>query len=360
MALPTTYDKLTWAFQTAFVNLVKSPSSFLTQLMFGSREQNLPTEVAELSYREGERYLAPFVEVNAEAVSVGGRSTTFANVSCPNIRMKRPMDAYNAFLRRLPNTGMFISDGSVVSAARQQAIAEDAQYMAELIDNRVEWMVAQLLTGKTSGFMELSYQASEKANFKVSIPRSTDMVSTLATTARWNDASPDIQGDFHTVKRTFSKHLSAPAGVCVMGTAASTSFQKNSTVKADLDKKNVAAGTLELVNQFNDSGAIYLGSIYGIPVWEYSREYVDDTGAAAPFIPADQAIFIAGGSALSENKMLYGCIPDHDAFDEGSFVGKRFAKSWKERDPSVYVQLVQTRPMPLVRKPNAVYVLDVQ
>lgn len=355
-----TNTNLGWAFQTEFVNLVKTSSGFMKKLLFGDRFEALPTESVELSYMEGERYLAPFVEVNGEAISVGGRSTTFANVSCPNIRIKRPMDAYNVFNRRLPNTGMFITGGAQVAAARLQAIAEDSLYMAELIENREEWMVCQMATDTTSGTINLSYQASEKANFKVSIPRSTDMVVTLATTARWNDSAPDIQGDFHNVKRTFSKHLSAPAKTCVMGSAAATSFMKNTTVQALLDKKNISAGALTLVNQFEKTGAIYLGNLFGVDCWEYSREIVNDSGAAEALIASDKAIFIAGEDALAQNKFFYGCIPDHGAFEQGSFVGRRFSKSWMEQDPSVYVQLLQSRPLPMIRKPNAIMVYDVQ
>lgn len=352
-----THTQLGWAYQTGFVNRVNTAASFLTTLIFGGRETNLPTESAELSYREGDRLLAPFVEVNAEAVPVGSRSTIFANVSCPNIRMKRPMEAYQAFLRRQPASGMFIQSGSPVAAARQAAIAEDATYMVDLVENRLEWMVAQMITDMTDGFMSLEYQSVDKANWRLRIPRSTDMDITLGT--GWDDVGAAIQANFHTVKRLFSKHVSAPARVCVMGTTASDFFQKDAAVQALLDKRNISAGTLTMISQFEESGAIFLGKVFGIDCWEYSREYINDAGAATPFIGAEKAVFIAGGNALSDSKVLYGAIPDHDAFDAGLFVGKRFAKTWKEPDPSVQIQLLQTRPLPFIRQPNAIIPMDV-
>lgn len=356
-----THTQTSWAYQTSLVENIKGPSRFMTTLLFGDREEPVPTESIELSYLEGERYLAPFVELNAEAIAVGGRSEVFANVSAPNIRLKRPMDAYNAFLRRPPGGGMFITSGAPVAAARSEAIVKDAAYMVDLVENRLEWMACQMAAPATpvSGFIELSYQASEKANFRIRIPRSADMNATLVSPALWSESTANIEGDFHAAKRIFSKHLDAPGGVVVLGTAASNAFRANAAVKADLDKKNVSSGTLELQNQFNESGAIYLGSIYGFSVWEYAREYVSDAGAATPFIPTDKAVFLAGGNAMQENKIFYGAIPDHDAFEQGLFVGRRFSKSWKTPDPSVYTQLLHTRPLPMIRRPNGIYILDV-
>ena len=358
-----THNQLGWAFQTGSVNNIKLPSSFLTTLYFQGREETLPTESVECSYKEGERLMAPFVEVNAEAIPVGGRSTTFANVSTPNIRIKRAMEAYNVFLRRQPGTGLFINGGGVVAAARQAAILEDASYMVELVENRLEWMVAQMLNDNTSGFINLSYQAVDRANWKVSIPRKTAMTVSLAGgSAEWDDTvngavGGGIAADFHRVKEAFSEHNNSAPEVCVMDKQAAALFLASPAVKDILDKRNVSAGVLEMQSQFNESGAIYLGTFCGIPCWEYARGYVDDTGAAANFMAANTAVFI--GSGRRDGKIYYGAIPDHDAFEQGLFVGKRFSKSWKEQDPSIYVQLLQTRPLPMIRNPNAHYVLTV-
>ena len=257
-----THNQLGWAYQTSFLNNVKPKATFLTQLLFGGRETILPTESVELSYREGERFLAPFVEVNAEAIPVGARSTTFANVSTPNIRIKRSMEAFNAFLRRQPGTNVFIDNSAPVMAARTQAIAEDLLFMSDLIDNRLEWMVGQLITGTTDGKMVLAYEVQQNANWRIEIPRATDVDITLTSTARWNDSAPDLLTDFLTVKRLLSKHVSAPPSVCVMDSLAATAFLK--LIKADSgwrelfqSSSNISTGELNLQAQFGENGAIY-------------------------------------------------------------------------------------------------------
>ena len=234
--------------------------------------------------------------------------------------------------------------------------------MVDLVENREEWMVSQLVTSTTDSFMTLEYQVEDRASWRLRIPRSSEMDIALSGTAEWNDAvgtDINIQGNFMQVKRLFSKHINAPLATCVMGSDASTFFQKNAAIQNLLDKRNISAGALTLIEQYNESGAIYLGRLFGVDCWEYSREYVSDAGVATPFVPAGLAVFLAGGSAFSDSRILYGAIPDHGAFESGSFVGQRFSKSWMEEDPSIRVQLIQTRPLPYIRQPNAVVVMDV-
>lgn len=356
-----TNTQLGWAFQTSVVENIRGPSQFLTTLIFGDREVPVPTESIELSYKEADRNVAPFVELNSEAIAVPGRSVTFANVSAPNMKMKRTMEAYQVALRRQPGTDVFIRNAQPVLAARAAAIAEDSEIMVNMAINRIEWMVAQMIAPTTpvSGYIELSYQVNERANFRIRIPRSTDMNATLLTTARWNDTSPNIEGDVFGVKRIFAKWGNWPLATAILGSSASNAFRSNATIKADLDKRNLDAGRLTLISQFQDSGAIYLGNVYGVDWWEYSREYVDEDGTSKPFIPADKAVFLAGGNAMSDNTIFYGAIPDHDAMDQGLYVGRRFSKAMKTFDPSVYTQIFQTRPLPMIRRPNGIYILDV-
>jgi len=350
-----TNTMLGWAYQTEVINNVLPTSSFLKRLMFGNRELTLPTESVELSYLVGDHKMAPFVEVNGEAKMIDARSSTFDNVSCPNIRIKRPMEAYQVLNKRQPGTGIFVEGSRAILNARRKAIGEDAQYMRDLIDVREEWMVAQLLTDTTAANMSISYQVAEGANWKVSVPRphATDFVRNAGAT--W-DGSTSIELDFHKAKEIMSKYQRLVPNVCVMGSTAAAEFITNAGVKALLDKRNISAGALQLTSQFNESGAIYLGSFCGIECWQYNAEYVSDAGVSTPFVGAAQAIFLHTSPA-NRSLFYYGAIPDHDAMDQGMFEGKIFSKAWKEKDPSVYVQLAHTRPLPHIRKTGAVLVM---
>lgn len=351
-----TNTMLGWAYQTEVINNILPTSSFLKNLMFGGRELTVPTESVELSYLVGDMKMAPFVKVNGEARMVGGRSKYFDNVSCPNIRIKRPMEAFQVLNKRQPGTGIFVSGGSQIMRARREAIAQDAQTMRDKIDVREEWMVAQLLTGTTAASMVLTYTDAEGDNFTVTVPRphATDFVRNAGTA--WS-SSTTIELDFHKAKEVMSKYQRLVPNVCVMGATAAAEFITNAGVKALLDTKNVSAGAISLQNQFNESGAIYLGRFCGVECWQYAAEYdADTTGTSTPFIGAEQAIFLHTSPA-NKSVFYYGAIPDHDAMDAGLLETKIFSKAWKEKDPSVYVQLAHTRPLPHIRKTGAVLVL---
>jgi hypothetical protein len=352
-----TNTQLGWATLSTTLSNIKPTSSFLKQLFFGDRTENMTTESVELSYLEGHNKMAPFVELSAEAVPVEGNSNVFANVSCPNIKIKRPMDAYNAFLRRQPGTGIFVS-GNEVAVARQAAIVEDQLTMARMVERREEWMVSKMLTGVDSTYLILSYQDSTnlRANFRVRYPRPSGHVVTVSTS--WA-TSTVIKLDFHKAKRKMAQTTRLVPNVVVLGSNAAELFITNTAVLSSLDNRNVSIGNQTMMTQFSEAGAIFLGNYCGIDVWEYSAEYIDEDGTTSvPYIGADQAIFLHT-SPSNEAKFLYGAIPDHDAFEQGLFVGQRFSKAWKVPDPSVMTQMLQTRPMPLVRRPGAVYALDV-
>lgn len=357
--LPNPTGMLGWAFQTNVLSNIKPNSAFLKGLFFGDRSLNLPTEVAELSYLEGHQQMAPFVEVNAEAVSVQGHSVRFAAVSTPNIRIKRPMEAYTAMLNRLPGSGMFITGGDAVISARLAAIAEDAKTLADMIERREEWMASTLLTGSTAGTMDLSYSVDERANWRVRYPRNTAMVA--AASASW-DSSTDIDGDFHRAKRAMAKNQQLVPTHCILGPLTAARFMKNAGVRALMDNRRINPGDLQMAGQFNESGAIPLGTFCGISVWEYGGVYTSDAGVETGFMPdgaanSGVALFLHCSPA-NEGKFLYGAIPDHGAFESGAFVGKRFSKTFKTEDPSTLVQLLQSRPLPIIRRTGSVYRLS--
>lgn len=354
MSTILTSQWLNYATLSTVQSNIRGAQTFLRDLFFRIPSENLDTESVELSYLEGHEEMAPFVEVNSEAIAVPGNENKFANVSCPNIRIKRPMEAYTAFTKRKPGTPIFPGRRQA-ARNRRNAIAEDQQTMARMIERREEWMVSRMLTGVDTSYIVLEYQIAEKGNFRVRIPRPANHV--IASGANWATPTTPIGDDFFTVKETMAKSRMTPTHV-VLGSTAARNFMMNEKVQKELDTSNVNAGNLELQTQFQDSGAIYLGRYRGIQVWSYIAEYIDDaTGSSTPHIPATLAIFL-NATRSNAAKFFYGAIPDHDAFESGNFIGKRFSKATKTFDPSVYWQLVHTRPMPNIRRPESILVVD--
>lgn len=367
-----TDDMLGWAFLTGAINEVRSTANFFKNLAFPVSE-TLPTETIELSYLRGDRKMAPFVEVNGEAIMVPGRSTEFVNVTAPNIRIKRPMDAYEFMRRRMPGSTIFVN-GSDISAAYAAKIAEDTEILGRMIDHRIEQMCCEVAA--TAAF---SYDSSTdyaeggaaptQAAFTVSYSRNASLTGAALTAENvwWEGTSGTRGGTAESPEVTFadakfqlSKFDRAPS-MCVLGRRASqgfTAWAEANPSKLTNTTSGVDTGRVTRRQQYTDMGALFLGELHGIEVWEYSRTYIDVGGTETFFLDPDVALFLTPESQR-DNRIYYGAIPDHDAIEGGLMVAERFSKSWMTKDPSTRIQLAHSRPLPALRRPDTMYVRTV-
>lgn len=341
MALPQSC--LSWASMTATVNEIKSPNVFLQQLLF-SRHQSFPTEIAELSILRGDRTVAPLIRKDSEAVMVDAYTDDFVNIGFPNIRLKRPQTASEAMFTRRPGTVIFPSSGQQLSAI-EQLFARDLQAMADKVTNTVELMVSEALTGV------LAMQGVDGYNFQIDYDRPA--AHDLSASVVWSDSSADPFVDFLAAKRLVNDEHGLPITHAIMASDAAAEFIVLDSVKAQLDNRRITAGQLDLTNSFNESGAIFLGRIYGVDVWEYGRSLDGQALVAAGTVQ------LVSATPGAENWLYFGAIPDMDALGERLFVGERFSKSWIEKDPSIRQLLLHTRPIPMMRRPGSVVTLTV-
>jgi hypothetical protein len=117
------------------------------------------------------------------------------------------------------------------------------------------------------------------------------------------------------------------------------------------------AGSVTLQNQFREDGAILLGTFSGINVWSYPRT-VSVSGTATNLIRSKYAEFVCALPA-AQNVLYYGAIADDDALEGGTFVTRRFAKTFKTPDPSQRFMLLHTRPLPCTRRPGSIVSMKV-
>lgn len=342
--MATSIECLKWQSLTAAINEIKSPNSFIKNLLFG-RHQTFPTESVEVGLLTGARDMAPFVRKDGEAILVGGLGESFRTVGFPSIRIKRPFTASELLFGRRPGTVIFPTKGQQLSAIEQH-IARDLQHMADMIANAEEWLCAQALTG------EISYTAADEAHFVVTMPKPTG--HTLNVAATWGTAATATPGvDFLAAKRLMHEEHGLPVTDALLSKAAAANFIKIAEVKELLDNRRILIGDLDLRRQFEASGALYLGEIYGVRVWEYGRAVILPDGSSEDLIRANYAEFVCARPE-ADNQMYYGAIPDMKALQGRLFQGERFSKSWMQEDPSVLMQLVHSRPLPVMRRPGSV------
>lgn len=345
-----TINELKWQTMTAAVNEIRSPNRFVSRLLWGNR-QTVNTEDISIDTVSGGRQIAPFVRKNGEAIMVGGISEKFATVAGTNIRIKRPLTPSELLFGRRPGTVIFPTVGQQVNAI-QQHIARDLQFMADMVTNAEEYLACMALRGA------ISYEQADKEVFTITFPRSADANITLTTF--WDDAVPGnvrIFANIHLAKQVASDNSVPTPTDIILGTEAAAAFLElveSGSIKLLTNENNglvSVGGGATFVSQFNDDGAIYLGSLGGMRIWEYRRTALLD-GTAVDMIRPKYAEFVSTSPA-AERVMYFSAIPDMKTLQGRLFQAERFSKSWEEEDPSVYFSLIHSRPLPVPRRPNA-------
>jgi hypothetical protein len=338
-------ELLHWATLTSTIQNIKTPNNFLRRLLF-SNDEPVSTETIEIGMWEGEREIAPFVEVNGEALSVSGYNEVFQTVKAPNIRIKRPMKASEAMFKRRPGTTVFTTRETQVSEI-ERLVALDQRRLRELTENTIEYMIALAMQGA------ISYQVPGEANFKITYPRKS--THDLTVTGAWS-GTPNIGRDFTNAARLINEDAGLGMTHAIMSKEAAENFIDDSDVQARLDNRNYDVGGLTIRSQFEDSGARYIGRFQQIDCWEYPRSVLVN-GSSVDLIREGYVEFVAATPA-AENVVYYGAIPDIDAMENGTFQGTYFSKSWKTEDPSVRWLLAQSRPLPVPRRFDSMVSLD--
>lgn len=337
---------VSWQTMTAVVNEMKSPNSFLKDFLW-SAEKTVPTESIEIDTITKGRFTAPFVRVNGEAKMVTGYGETKSIVQAPNIRIKKPESPSNLLYRRTPGSLIYVTNGQTQLSAAQQTIARNLQIMNDYIANTEEWMCAQALVGS------IAYSVAGNDVFTITFPKPAGNNVTLSTF--WDDATPanvHVEENFLTAKRLVANEVGLGLTDAIMGQSAAQYFLR--CLKAsglNLTTGLITAGQISLEQQFTDKGVLYMGRFAGLNCWEYSRT-VSFEGVDTDMIRSKYVEFVSTSQA-SERVMHYASIADFHAVESGQFETKRFAKSWIEQDPSVYMQLVSSRPLPVPRRPGA-------
>lgn len=348
--MPSTSEMLSWTWLTAAINEMKSPNKFLKTLLFAN-QVTIPTEDIELSVLNKARETAPFVRKNGEAIMVAGHSEKFQNVTAPNIRIKRPFTPSDLLFTRRPGSAIMLQSGNM-NTAIQRHINTDLQVMNDLITNSEEWLCAQALQGT------ISYEVEDQDVFTITYNRPAACNITLLAAQAWDNADltlPRPLQNCMTVKRVMSDEVGLQPTDAICGLNASNAIlnlAESGNLKAFKTDSGVAAGTITFVSQFNEDGAIFLGTMAGIRFWEYSRT-VSHNGVSTSMIRPDYVEFVSTSRA-SERVLYYAAIPDMKALRSAKpFQGKRFTKSWMQEDPSALMALAASRPLPVLRRPGA-------
>ena len=295
---------------TDVVNKRETGKRALTAMLFGSEtEELLTTEYLQVDQLTGQNGMAPFVEKDGKAVAIDRLSGDSYIVECPSVNLKAPLTCNDFLLKRQAGEMNMIRNGEdVYGNAAERQIREDVLTIDDLVENRKEWMVSQLLQGA------ISYSVEGKAAFTITTSKPAGNTFTVADL--WSTSDAKILRDIKRAKRVVQPY-SAPgftAALCGQGASdALTDLVEAGIIKPIATDSGVMAGMATLIEDYQTNGMLYLGTFGGVPFFEYAGTYLaDGTGTPTPFIRNDYAEFVTT-QMPNMRKMYYGTIRDMEA-----------------------------------------------
>ncbi len=327
-------DQFTPRYLTTAINEVKAPKSRLMDLVFHRREDS-PAEIVDFEIVTGNQKLAKFVARGREAHVVDKQGRKVVSFRIPSIREKTPFKAAEFLNRTAVGTSLYQTAGDLQAAAQKLAVAQLAEFKNRTTRTK-EQLCAQALTGTIT-------ITKEDGDLSVDFGLATAHKPVLATGAKWDAAvDVDIPANLRAWKRLIARDSPYSATDVILGETAADKFLSNTKVLELLKANNMKVGALDLTTNSD-----FIGSFNGLRFWVNEEQYQTDAGVATNYVAAGAAIMFADSEAF---KFWHGPVDDLDA-NFGTF--EFFAKTWREKDPSMDVLLAATAPLPVIHNANA-------
>ncbi len=328
----------------------KAPKTFLRDTFFGAAGTGTTfnTEAVDFDIIKGYRRLAPFVSPVHEGKLVEARGFSTKSYKPAYVKPKATATATDILNRQPGNVIYSSNDGPQAMAARQ--LGRELADMDDMIIRREEWMCAQaLLTGTVN-------IVGEGVNDVIDYMMEATHLPLLVGTAKWTDhANATPLTDLKVWKRLVTKDSGFAPTICVMGLDAYDNFMKCEEVigttgggKNLFNMDRIRIGELTPGATNVASGVTEIGRLneIGVDVFTYEEWYIDeDSKVERPMFPANLVLL---GNPNVETDFLYGAIKDLDALAAVA----RFPKAWSVPDPSARFIMLQSAPLPLLKRPD--------
>jgi hypothetical protein len=297
--------------------------------------RNTFSKYIDWEVNNGKIKLARFRPSGAQANVVSRIGREVKTVQAPNIREKMPITAPELFRRSAEFGQVFVNGASNIDSAREDALADDLKYLRQRIEEREEWMCAQLLT--SPGI--ISYEDEDVA-WEIDMDLPNDLSFNIAGTSVWGGADSNVANDLEIFSNKVRSYTGAGITDVIMDETAATALRNDASVREDLKTINFEVGRMRVDFQTNA-----IGRLYNINFWSYQREYTDENGVTQNLWPA--GVLVGIGATFKRNtQRTFGLVEEV----EETFADQFFSKSWVEQDPSVRWVLVSSRPLPIAKQ----------
>lgn len=334
---------------------IKGYTALYNMLFPPQVRRNLYEEFAQVDVIQGSTGMAPFVKVGTKAQIMSSDNGTSYIIQTPFINIKRPMTYSNRLAARMVGGNVMVSDPKALIKIIREQIGMDMEKLNELVDNRFEWMAAQMLTGT------LTYSGDGDA---FTIATGKPAGNTFQAAALWTTTCRPFE-DIRTVKGVVSGYRGPMPTVAIGGAGAASTLRalvEAGTLKLETNN-GVDKGRADLRSNIEANGMIFLGRFAEVDFYEYLGTYVDDSSGAATALIRDEyfEFFSQAPQAVSTREMMFGLIPDLKAIMEGNAVTDRYVTAKApDEDQGTYESILKTRPFPWIYRPEWMVSLKVK
>ncbi|MES2685750.1 MAG: major capsid protein [Pseudomonadota bacterium] len=325
------------------IDTAYKPVNFLRNVFF-PEIQTFDTAAIAFDRLRGARKLAPFVSPCVEGRPVRRNGFTTDSFSPAYIKPKMALTPCNS-VSRMP--GERIGGGMSLAARRDLQIQNDFMQLVDMIDNRLEWMAAQAMT---YGYVDVV--GDDYPLVRVDFQRNANNAVILAGANLWSAAGTALPvSNLTTWAAVVAGNQGGSVTDVVFGANVWANFSKTTEFKDLYKNVQVMGGPLPgiLPTVMDDEQKIYHGQFGQFRIWTYNGTYTDDTGATQFYIPPNDVVMVA--KQTMRGVQAFGAIMDHDSLEAAQY----FPKMWKQNDPSVIYEMVQSAPLLIPRNVDSTF-----
>jgi hypothetical protein len=334
---------------TTAINTAQVETPFLLNQFFPSPE-NAGAETVDFEVTRTTDKRAKFVGPEQEAREVGKSSSKVMTVKIPTTFEKKTFTQFElkAFM---PQVSSYISQREQASDT-DSYVKREVEALKRRVIVRREDMAAQALFGGGITVTQDNYEWSVDYGYVAD-------VNTLAKsgTAKWNGGSTcNILADIRTVKVLAAKRGVAIT-MAIMHPEVAELVLSDAKVMEALHNNNFRVGALDQTKYADVTDATYIGTLLGVELWMYSREYVADNGTATSMIPNTKVLF---ASKNNDNKLFYAPIT---RIDQNGLVivssGEMYLDSFVSENKRSMKWELEQKSLPAILNPDAFVVMTV-
>ena len=343
------YD--TYAMMAA-VRVMPPKSSFLRDRYFGDTDTFPTTDVlVDYEDEQGNR-LAPCVLPSKGGIPVAREGFETETFRPALVAPQRPLTADDLSHRQ---AGESMLSGQKGAERAGKILKRDLQDLNTLIDNREEYMAAQVLLNNGYALRQYAdkYGSGEYVEKVIHFYDGDSNPAVYTPAANWSTNSTTILSDISAMAQINIKRGVPMTDLIVAGDVADVMLANKQVLELLDNRRYILTDELRPEEQADGSVKIATVNIKGhiVNIFSYTAEYVDEDGKVKAYIPSGKIVM----TAPKMGRIHYGAVTQIN-FGQSEFEtieGKRVPKVTVDSNQNVRTLTVSSRPLVMPKVKNA-------